>query len=124
MDLGEADARPPAAGALQGPGVVPDGQRGPDGTLGVVLVRGGDAEDGHEPVPHHLGHGAAVLLHEPLHGGQAGPDHGVDLLGVERGGQRGEAREVGEHQRDQLALAARDGAHGRVDRHGRRDVWA
>jgi len=71
--------------------MVADGERGPDGSLGVVLVRGGDAEHRHEPVAQHVRDGSAVLLDDPPHGVQARADERVDLLGVQRGRQRGEA---------------------------------
>ena len=107
MDVGEADA---GAALGQRSGVVADGEPGPDGPFGVVLVRGGDAEHGHEPVAHDVRDGPAVLLDDPTHGVQARPDEGVDLLGVQRGRERGEAGEVREQQRDQLPLAAGHGA--------------
>jgi len=112
VDVGEADASP-ALG--QRSGVVADGERGPDGPLGVVLVRGGDAEHRHEPVTHHVRDRPAVLLDDPAHVVHARPDEGVDLLGVQRGRERGEAGEVREQQRDQLPLAAGHGvAYGRA----------
>jgi hypothetical protein len=107
VDVGEADA---GTAPGQRPGVVAGGERGPDGALGVVLVGGGDAEHRHEPVTHHVRHGPAVLLGDPPHGIQARPDEGVDLLGIQRGHERGEAGEVHEQQRDQLPLAAGHGA--------------
>jgi hypothetical protein len=88
VDVGEADA---ATTPRQRAGMVADGERGPDGSLGVVLVRGGDAEHRHEPVAQHVRDGPAVLLDDPPHGVQARADERVDLLGVQRGRQRGEA---------------------------------
>jgi len=107
VDLGEADAGTEPG---QRPGVVADGERGPDGSLGVVLVRGGDAEHRHEPITHHVRDGTAVVLDDLAHGVQARPDEGVDLLGVQRGRECGEAGEVREQQCDQLPLAAGHGA--------------
>jgi hypothetical protein len=107
VDVGVADA---STALAQRPGVVADREGRPDGPLGVVLVRGGDAEHGHEPVTHDMRDRPAVLLDNPPHVVQAGPDEGVDLLGVQRGRERGEAGEVREQQRDQLALAAGHGA--------------
>jgi hypothetical protein len=107
VDVGEADA---GTALVQRPGVVADGERGPDSPLGVVLVGGGDAEHRHEPVAHHVGDGTAVLLGDPPHVVQARPDEGVDLLRVQRGRERGEAGQVREQQRDQLPFAAGHGA--------------
>jgi hypothetical protein len=73
-------------------------------------VRGGDAEHGHEPVAYHVRERPAVLLDDPPHVVKARPYDGVGLLGVQRGRQCGEAGEVREQQRDQLALAAGHGA--------------
>jgi hypothetical protein len=79
VDVGEADAGP----ALQCPGMVADGQGGPDSPLGVVLVGRGDAEHRHEPVAHHVRDRPAVVLDDPQHVVEARPDKRVDLLGVQ-----------------------------------------
>ena len=71
----------------------------------VILVGEGRAEEGHDPVAHHLVHGALVAvdgLHHVL-------EHGIEelarLLGIAVGEQLHRALEVGEEHGDLLALA-------------------
>ena len=73
-----------------------DREAGPDGTLGVVLVRDGRAEDGHDRVADELLDGAAVALDLLAEAREVRADAGTDVLGVGllRGGS--EADEVAE----------------------------
>ena len=75
------------------------------GPHGMVLVGHGRAEEGHDPVAHHLVDGALVAvdgLHHAL-------DHGIEelpgLLGIAVGEQLHRALQVGEEDGDLLALA-------------------
>ena len=81
-----------------------DAQAGPHGALGVVLVRGGHAEDADHGVADELLDRAAVRLDHLAGGGVVGAQHGVDVLGVGGLAHRGEADEVAEERGDDLAL--------------------
>jgi hypothetical protein len=94
-----------AAGLL---GMTADGPLHPEGRIAgahpVILVRERRAEEGHDPVTHHLVHRAFVAVdrfHHPL-------EHGVEdlprLLRVAIGEQLHGALQVGEQHRDLLAL--------------------
>ncbi len=81
-------------------------ERGAHGALGVVLVSGGDTEDGQHRV-------AGELFDRSLIPGDLGAqtvegsrDEGLHQLGVARLVEAGEAHEVGEDHRGHLALAA------------------
>ena len=86
---------------------VADRERGADRALGIVLVRDRRAEDRHDRVADELLDGAAALLElasQPL------VVRREDRLARPRGralGARGEADEVGEEDRYDLALAPR-----------------
>ena len=73
-----------------------DAEAGPDGSLGVVLVGDGRAEDGHHRVADELLHGPPVALDLLAEAREVGADAGADVLGVGlfRGGS--EADEVAE----------------------------
>ncbi len=78
----------------------------------VVLVGHRRAEEGHDPVAHHLVHRALVPvdgLHHPL---EDGVEELPRLLGVPVGEQLHRALEVGEQDGDLLALAFESGLRG------------
>ena len=105
----DADAHPQRVGARLGGEVGHrrlQPERGAHGTLGVVLVGDGGAEDGEQPVADDLVDTAAEVGDV---GGQAleeAVDQVLDLLGVAAFGEGGEAHEVGEQDRDHPALVA------------------
>jgi hypothetical protein len=82
--------------------------------LRVILVSDGRAEQCHDPVAEELVHGALVPVHLGQHQLEGAGHEGVDLLGIEARGDRGEAGDVHEEHRDLLALAL-DRALGRED---------
>ena len=85
---------------------VPDRERGADGPLRVVLVRERRPEERHHGVPDELLHGAAEAFEL---GPQVLPvrvEERTDVLRVEALRARREAHEVGEEDRDDLALLA------------------
>ena len=71
---------------------------------GVILQRHRRAEDDEQGVPGVLGHVPAQVLRHRRQPGDERADDLVQLVGIEPVGQRGEAREVGEHGADQTAL--------------------
>ena len=84
---------------------VADRERRANRALGIVLVRDRRAEHRHHRVADELLHRAAALLElgaQPL---VVRPQDRLDVLRVERLGARGEADEVGEQHRHDLALA-------------------
>jgi hypothetical protein len=86
--------------------LLPDRQRGPDGALGVVLVRDGRAEDRHHRVAHKLRDRAAVPLEDRAQVGVVRLQEPLHVLGIHPLGARREPHEVGEQHRDDLALLA------------------
>ncbi len=82
-----------------------NGEGGAYRPFGVVLVRDGNPEDGHEAVALDLRHGPPVILDHPLEVRQRRPDEGEDLLRVERRCEGRVPGEVREEQRDELALS-------------------
>ena len=76
---------------------------GTDGAQGIVLVRDGYAEDGHDRVADELLDRAAVALDRPAGGGEVAVEHAPQRLGVERLRELGRLDEVGEEDRDRLA---------------------
>ena len=85
---------------------------GPDGALGIVLVRGRRAPDGHHGVPDELLHGAAVARDDVARGVEVAAEELARRLRVAVRGERREADEVGEEDADEPALgrgAARPG---------------
>ncbi len=86
-----------------------DAQRGPDRTLGVVLVRNRSAEHGHDRVADELLDRAAVALDLLSQALVVRTDAGADVLGVGGLGGGGEADQVAEEDGDDLALLGRQG---------------
>jgi hypothetical protein len=84
-----------------------DGKPRPHAPLGVVLVRDGGAEDGHDGVADELLDRAAEPLDLGLRARVVALEAGTDVLGVGRLRGGGEADEVDEEHRDDLALLAR-----------------
>ena len=83
-----------------------NGERGANRALGVVLMRGGSAEQRHHGVTDELLDSASVpleLLFEPR---VIRPEESGDILGVHLLGALGEPHEVAEENRDDLALLA------------------
>jgi hypothetical protein len=81
-----------------------DAKAGADGALGVVLVRHGRAEHGHDRVPDELLHCAAVALDVLAQAGVIGADAGANVLGVGGLGSGGKADQVAEEDGHDLAL--------------------
>ena len=81
-------------------------------SLRVILVGDGRAEQRHDPVAEELVHGALVPVHLGQHQLEGAGHEGVDLLGIEARGDRGEAGDVHEEHRDLLALALQRGPGG------------
>ena len=102
MHLGERHA---VGCLIQIAHVIPDRQSRPHRPVRIVLMQDRDAEHRHEPVPHDLGNGPAEVscqLHERRHGW---PKESIDLLVIERFGERRVAGEVGEQHGNELAFA-------------------
>ena len=85
---------------------VADGERGADRALGVVLVRRGGAEDRHDGITDELLHRAAEALDLGAQARVVGGEHRPHVLRIELLGAACEADEVGEEDRDDLALLA------------------
>ena len=86
-----------------------DRERGADGALGIVLVRGRCSEERHDRVADELLHGAAVALELCPDALVVRAEECLDVFGIHRLGACGEADEVAEDDRDDLALAPRVG---------------
>ena len=80
----------------------------------VVLVRQRSAEEGHDPVAHHLVDGALVPMHRLHHVLEHGIEQLARLFRIALGQQLHRALEVGEEHRDLLPLALQS-ALGRED---------
>ena len=81
-------------------------QGGPDGPLGVILVRDRRTEERHHGVADELldcPSEAFELDAEPV---VIGHEHGTNVFGVKGFGALGEADQIGEQHRDDLALLA------------------
>ena len=76
--------------------------RGANGPEGVVLVGGGDAEDGHHRIADELLHGAAMAFDRLGHRCEVPRHHPPDRLGVQSVPERRRARDVAEDHRDGL----------------------
>jgi hypothetical protein len=87
--------------------LVADGQRGPDCPLGVVLVRDRRPKHRHDRVADELLHRAAVALEHRSEVAVIRLKKPSHLLRVHSLRARGEADEVGEQHRDDLAFLAR-----------------
>ena len=83
---------------------VADGERRADGALGVVLVRDRGAEDRHHGVADELLDRAAEALELVAEPSVVRAEQRAHLLGIHLLGARGEADEVGEEHRHDLAL--------------------
>ena len=90
-------------------------QPGPNGALGVVLVRNGSAEDGHDRVSDELLDDAAIRLDAVAKKVVVGPQPGADVLGIRALRSRREPDEVAEEHGDDLPLLPhRDGCAGEL----------
>jgi hypothetical protein len=78
---------------------------GADGALSIVLVGGGGAPDGHDRIADELLDDAPVACHDILGEIEVPAEEFPDVLGVAALGERGEADEVGEQDRDEPALS-------------------
>jgi hypothetical protein len=87
-----------------------------DGSLGVVLVGAGRAEEHEDRVADELGHRSAEGLELAADARVVDPQHLVDVLGVHDLRARGEPDQVAEQRRDDLALLRDPGADGRRER--------
>ena len=81
-----------------------DAQPRTDRALGVVLVRDRRAEHRHHRVADELLHRAAVPLDLLSQAGVVGADPGAHVLGIRRLRRSGEADQIAEEHRDDLAL--------------------
>ena len=88
---------------------VPDCERRPKCSLGVVLASDRRAEDRDDGVADELLDRAAPLFELRAQSLVVGAENRVDVLGVELLGARGEADQIGEEDRDDFAFAARLG---------------
>ncbi len=86
---------------------VADRERRAHRALGVVLVRGRSAEERHHRVADELLDGAAEALELPAQVRVVRGEQAADVLGIELLGAGGEADEIGEEHRHDLALLAR-----------------
>ena len=82
-------------------------ERGPDGALGVVLVGGRRAPHGHDRVADELLDRAAVAADDVARQVEVAGQQLAGVLGVAALGERREADEVGEQDRDEAALGDR-----------------
>ena len=87
-------------------------ERGVARAHGVILVGERRAEEGHDPVAHHLVHGALVAVDGLHHAFEHGVEELARLLGIAVGEQLHRALEVGEEHGDLLALALQRGLGG------------
>ena len=85
---------------------VPDRERGPHRTLGIVLVHDRRAEDGDDRVADELLHRAAETLELRTQPCVVRSEHRADVLGIQPLGPCGRADEVGEDDRNDLPLLA------------------
>ena len=90
-------------------------ERGAHGALGVVLVGGRRAPDGHDRIADELLDGPSIAADELRREVEIPRQHLPDVLGVAFLGERREADEVGEQDRDQAPLG---GGPGRPDSRG------
>ena len=81
-----------------------DGERGPHGALGVVLLRLRIAEQRHQPVAELLQHMAAKIGHRRRSFVEIGVDEVAPVFGVELRGKARRADKIAEHHRDRAAL--------------------
>jgi hypothetical protein len=86
---------------------VADGEGGANRPQRVVVVCDRRPEERHHRVADELLHGAAALLELATQPLPVRREHGADILRIELFRPRGEAHEIGEEHRDDLALLAR-----------------
>ena len=84
-----------------------DPEPGPNGPLGIVLVRHGSATDGHDRVTDELFDRGAVALDLLTQAGMVGTDAGAHVLRVLLFGRGGEADQVAKEHGDDLPLLER-----------------
>jgi len=84
-------------------------EAGPDRSFRVVLLRHGRAPYRHDGVADELLDGPAVAIDQRARRVEVARQELADLFGVARLGERGEADQVGEEHRDELALGDRGG---------------
>ena len=87
-------------------------ERGIAGAHGVIFVGHRSAEQRHDPVAHHLIHGALVVMDGVHHQREDGIENLARLFGITVGEQLHGALEVGEEDGDLLALAFERGFRG------------
>jgi hypothetical protein len=97
-------------------------ERRAHGTLRVVPVRHGRAEDGHEAVARELIHDARKAIHRRKGRPEVSLEQLVELLGIEPFGERGRPDEVAKEHRDVAALALGPGGRRGRRRRDRGDV--
>jgi hypothetical protein len=81
----------------------------------VVLMRHGRAEEGHDPVAHHLVHRAFVPMHSVHHPVEHSVEDLAGLLGVAVGEHLHRSLEVGEENGDLFPLSFQGGLGGGED---------
>ena len=96
--------------------VLDDTQPGTDRALGVVLVRGGCAEEGEDAVAGEVLHGPPERLDRSHHAGDGVADDELEFLGIEPLAEGGGADEVGEQGGHVTAFVP--DLHARILRHG------
>jgi hypothetical protein len=99
----DGEIQPGTRGVRLGDGFE-DGQATSHRPLGVVLVRHGCPEHGHDGIADELLHSAAVAFDLTTQSGMVGPEHGSHILRVGAVGAGRESHEVAEQNRDDLAL--------------------
>jgi hypothetical protein len=81
-----------------------DGEGGADGAFGVVLMRGGQAEDAHRRIAAELLDGPAVVADLPSRDLEKAADHPTQDLGIQLFAQPGRPGQVGEDCREHPPL--------------------
>ena len=87
-------------------------QRRVAGAHGMIFMGNGRAEEGHNPIPHHLVDGALVAVHGLDHALQDRVQQLSGLLGIAVGQQLHRSLQVGKQYGDLLALALQGTAGG------------
>ena len=110
----ERSPHPPLPAAIERTHPVAHQEGRAQAALGIVLVRAGGAEDGHDGVAHELFDEAFVALDRRRHlAEEVGLDR-AHILGIESFAERGESGQVREEHGDRAAVAVgRDGRRGR-----------
>ena len=105
--LAREDAGPRLEARIDRPDRVDQFESRADTSLGVVLVRDGGAPDGHDGIADELLDGAAVTLDDVASDIEVASQQLADRLGITALGQRGEADEVREQDRDEATFRDR-----------------